>query len=185
MTGAGSQERRHAARSVAGLRRSAAAAAQNASRPRPATLLWGPTFRQGGDTAMSGLGFRDMIAAAEATVRSVSVDETVAMRGQADVVLVDVRDPRELEREGLIPGAKHAPRGMLEFWIDPESPYHKPFFAEDKLFVFYCAAGWRSLLAAQTAQQMGLRAASLRGGFGEWKASGQPVEAREHRPAKG
>ncbi|MBE2278580.1 MAG: rhodanese-like domain-containing protein, partial [Rhodobacteraceae bacterium] len=70
------------------------------------------------------------------------------------------------------------PRGMLEFWIDPESPYHKPWFAEDKTFVFYCASGWRSLLAAEVAQQMGLRSASLRGGFSGWKKAGHPVATR-------
>ena len=95
------------------------------------------------------------------------------------IVLVDIRDPRELEREGLIPGAFHAPRGMLEFWIDPESPYHKPRFAEPKTFVFYCASGWRSLLAARVAQEMGLDARSMLGGFGEWKKTGKPVAARE------
>ena len=82
------------------------------------------------------------------------------------------------EREGKIPGAFHCPRGMLEFWIDPESPYHKPQFAEDKRFVFFCAGGWRSALAAQTAQRMGLKpVAHIRGGFGAWKKAGGPVEA--------
>jgi rhodanese-related sulfurtransferase len=96
-----------------------------------------------------------------------------------DTVFVDIRDVRELERDGLIPGAKHAPRGMLEFWIDPESPYHKPWFAEDKSYLFYCASGWRSLLATQVAQEMGLKAASLTGGFGDWKRAGLPVEERK------
>lgn len=126
-------------------------------------------------------GYKAMLAAAEAAVRSIDVAEAAALRADPGVVLVDVRDPRELEHEGLIPGARHAPRGMLEFWIDPESPYHKPWFAEDRLFVFYCAAGWRSLLAAETAQAMGLRVASLAGGFGAWRAAGQPVEARKPR----
>ena len=85
---------------------------------------------------------------------------------------------RELEREGLIPGAFHCPRGMLEFWIDPDSKYHKPVFATDKRFVFFCAAGQRSALAAQTAQCMGLApVAHIAGGFGAWKAAGGPVEA--------
>ena len=79
-------------------------------------------------------------------------------------MLVDLRDIRELHREGKVPGAFHCPRGMLEFWIDPSSPYHKPKFAEDKRFVFFCAAGWRSALAAQTAQRMGLKpVAHIRG----------------------
>ncbi len=93
-------------------------------------------------------------------------------------MLVDLRDPRELQREGKVPGAFHCPRGMLEFWIDPASPYHKDVFAQDKKFVFFCAGGWRSALAAQAAQRMGLKpVAHMRGGFGGWKKSGAPVEA--------
>jgi rhodanese-related sulfurtransferase len=130
-------------------------------------------------------GYKEMLAAADAEVRSLSVEEAAALGADPEVVFVDVRDPRELEREGMIPGARHATRGMLEFWIDPESPYHKPWFAEDRLFVFYCAAGWRSLLAAQTAQEMGLRVASLSGGFGAWRAAGAPVAERRPRPAEG
>ena len=125
-------------------------------------------------------GYREMLAEADALVRSVTTEEAAAL-DDAGAVLVDIRDPRELEREGMIPGAFHAPRGMLEFWIDPESPYHKPRFAEPRTFVFYCASGWRSLLAARLAQEMGLDARSLRGGFGAWKAEGRPVAARESR----
>ncbi|BCH27347.1 rhodanese [Mesorhizobium sp. L-8-10] len=120
-------------------------------------------------------GYKDMLAEADAVVRSVSVDDIAADAGNADIVMVDIRDPRELERDGMIPGAFHAPRGMLEFWIDPESPYHKPKFAEAKTFVFYCASGWRSLLAAKVAQEMGLEARSMRGGFSEWRKTGHPV----------
>jgi rhodanese-related sulfurtransferase len=121
-------------------------------------------------------GYKDLLAEAEAVVRSVEVAD-VATAGD-DIVMVDIRDPRELERDGMVPGAFHAPRGMLEFWIDPQSPYHKPRFAEDKTFVFYCASGWRSLLAAKVAQEMGLEARSLRGGFSEWKKSGNAVAER-------
>lgn len=124
-------------------------------------------------------GYKDMLAEADAVVASVTGDEMVARQGDDGIVLVDIRDPRELEREGMIPGAFHAPRGMLEFWIDPESPYHKPRFAEGKTYVFYCASGWRSLLAAKVAQEMGLDARSLRGGFSDWKSSGKPVAERE------
>jgi rhodanese-related sulfurtransferase len=124
-------------------------------------------------------GYKDLLAEAEAVVRSVEVADMVATPDE--VVMVDIRDPRELEREGMIPGAFHAPRGMLEFWIDPESPYHKPVFAQQKTFVFYCASGWRSLLAARIAQEMGLDARSLRGGFSEWKKSGNPVAERHTR----
>jgi len=124
-------------------------------------------------------GYKEMLAEAAALVQSVTGDEMAARLEDEGIVLVDIRDPRELEREGLIPGAFHAPRGMLEFWIDPESPYHKPRFAEPKTFVFYCASGWRSLLAARVAQEMGLDARSMLGGFGEWKKTGKPVAARE------
>lgn len=124
-------------------------------------------------------GYKDMLAEADALVQSLSVAEMERLRDDPQVVLVDIRDPRELAREGMIPDAFHAPRGMLEFWIDPESPYHKPRFAEGKTYVFYCASGWRSLLAARLAQDMGLSAQSLRGGFGEWKRAGLPVAARD------
>ena len=126
-------------------------------------------------------GYKDMLAEADALVQSLSVAEMERLRDDPQVVLVDIRDPRELAREGMIPDAFHAPRGMLEFWIDPESPYHKPRFAEGRTYVFYCASGWRSLLAAKLAQEMGLDARSLRGGFGEWKAAGQPVAQRKPR----
>jgi rhodanese-related sulfurtransferase len=128
-------------------------------------------------------GYKDMLAEADALVQSVTADEMAARQGDDGVVFVDIRDPRELEREGMIPDAFHAPRGMLEFWIDPESPYHKPRFAEGKTYVFYCASGWRSLLAARVAQEMGLDARSLRGGFGEWKSAGKPVAVRERHKA--
>lgn len=125
------------------------------------------------------MGYKDLLAQADAVVRSVEVADMAAV--PEDVVMVDIRDPRELEREGMIPDAFHAPRGMLEFWIDPESPYHKPKFAEQKTFVFYCASGWRSLLAAKIAQEMGLDARSLRGGFSEWKKSGNPIAERHKK----
>jgi rhodanese-related sulfurtransferase len=100
-------------------------------------------------------------------------------------VFVDLRDIRELEREGMIPGAFHCPRGMLEFWIDPESPYYKDVFGSGKEFVFYCSAAWRSALAADTAQQMGLpQVTELEGGFTAWKAAGMPVaERKASKPA--
>ena len=124
------------------------------------------------------LGFKDLLERADASVASFTSNEAHERLNNPDYIFVDIRDPRELEREGFITGARHAPRGMLEFWIDPESPYHKPYFAEDKTFVFYCASGWRSLLATQVAQEMGLNCASLRGGFSEWKKAGFPVSER-------
>ena len=122
-------------------------------------------------------GFKALVAEANAKIETIPTEAAKALVGQDDVVLVDLRDPRELEREGKIPGAFHCPRGMLEFWIDPESPYHKPVFAEDKKFVFFCGGGWRSALAAAAAQEMGLKpVAHIEGGFGAWKKAGGPVE---------
>ena len=100
--------------------------------------------------------------------------------GDKNVVIVDMRDPREIEREGRIPGAFPCPRGMLEFWIDPASPYAKPIFQEDKKFVFQCAGGWRSALAAKIAKEMGLKpVAHMGGGFTAWREAGGPVEKVE------
>ena len=128
-------------------------------------------------------GFRALVDAAEREIENLSVEDALKLQGRDDVSFVDLRDIRELQREGRMPGAIHCPRGMLEFWIDPESPYHKPAFAEDKKFVFFCAGGWRSALAAQTAQRMGLQpVAHIRGGFGAWKKAGGLVEAAD--PAK-
>ena len=125
-------------------------------------------------------GYKALLAEADGVVPALDVEEARALFGKEDVVFVDLRDPRELEREGKMPGAFSCTRGMLEFWIDPESPYHKPVFAEDKTFVFFCAGGWRSALAAQTAHRMGMKpVAHIRGGFGEWKKQGKPVEFPE------
>jgi rhodanese-related sulfurtransferase len=130
-------------------------------------------------------GYRALVDAAEREVESLPVAQARALHGRDDVVFVDLRDIRELAREGRMPGAMHCPRGMLEFWIDPASPYHKPVFAEDKRFVFFCAGGWRSALAAQTAQRMGLKpVAHMKGGFGEWKKDGGPVELPDPAKAK-
>jgi rhodanese-related sulfurtransferase len=125
-------------------------------------------------------GFRTMLDEANARIKTLSATEAIALQGRDDVVFVDLRDPRELNREGRLPGAVHCPRGMLEFWIDPESPYHKPVFAQDKTFVFFCAAGWRSALSTATAQDMGLTpVAHIDGGFTAWKQAGGPVETTE------
>jgi rhodanese-related sulfurtransferase len=125
-------------------------------------------------------GYKALLAAAESRIESLNVEQAKALHGRSDIVFVDLRDPRELEREGRLPGAFHCPRGMLEFWIDPESPYHKPIFAEDKRFVFMCAGGWRSALAADIARDMGLKpVAHVTGGFAAWKAAGGAVEMPE------
>jgi len=128
------------------------------------------------------LGYKALMAAAEADVSQVTAADAVGMLGRPDVVVVDIRDPREIEREGRIPGSFHAPRGMLEFWVDPESPYHKPIFAEDKTFVIHCASGWRSLLATEVLQRMGLQPVlNMTGGFSAWKDAGGPVEKVERK----
>ena len=131
------------------------------------------------------LGYRALVDAANKEVKTVPTPEAIKLAGRDDVVLVDVRDIRELAREGRVPGAFHCPRGMLEFWIDPTSPYHKPIFSADKRFVFFCGGGLRSALAAQTAQRMGLKpVAHIEGGFGAWKKAGGPVEGPEEKPKK-
>ena len=125
-------------------------------------------------------GYKALLEAAKREIEEIDAAAAVALAGDPSVVLVDLRDPRELKIEGKVPGSFHCPRGMLEFWIDPESPYFKPVFGEDKKFVFYCAGGWRSALAAQTAQRMGLKpVAHIVGGFGAWKAAGGAVETLE------
>jgi rhodanese-related sulfurtransferase len=126
-------------------------------------------------------GYKALLAKANAKIETLSVSDAAKELGKDSVVFVDLRDPRELEREGKMPGAFHCPRGMLEFWIDPESPYHKPVFAEDKRFIFFCGGGWRSALAAEVAQEMGLKpVAHIEGGFGAWKKAGAPVQSQEN-----
>lgn len=131
------------------------------------------------------LGFRQLVEAAEKEIETIPVSNALTLQGREDTVFVDIRDIREIRRDGRIPGAFHCPRGMLEFWIDPESPYHKPVFAEDKQFVFFCNAAWRSALAAQTAQRMGLKpVAHMEGGFTAWKKAGGVIEMDEREPKK-
>ena len=119
---------------------------------------------------------QELVALAMQIVTTHSVEQARALHGRDDVVFVDVRDVRELEREGVIPGAVHASRGMLEFWFDPTSPYHREVFAQDKEFVLFCAAGWRSALSARTLMEMGVpRVSHIDGGFTAWKAAAAPV----------
>lgn len=125
-------------------------------------------------------GYKAMLEAANAKVRSITAAEALSLHASGDVIFVDLRDPRELAREGKVPEAFPCTRGMLEFWIDPESPYAKPVFQQDKTFVFYCASGWRSALAAATAQEMGLSpVCHIAGGFTAWKEAGGSIEAVE------
>ena len=131
-------------------------------------------------TAVMKKGYKTLVAEAEAEIDTLSVAEAVQALEEPDVVLVDLRDIRELQREGCIPGSIHAPRGMLEFWIDPDSPYHNKIFSSGKRFIFFCAAGWRSALATQTAQNMGLTpVAHIGGGFTEWKEAQAPTVTLE------
>ncbi|HUN99962.1 MAG TPA: rhodanese-like domain-containing protein [Bradyrhizobium sp.] len=125
-------------------------------------------------------GIRAMIEEADSEIETLSAAEAIRIANNDDVVIVDIRDPREIERDGRIPGAFSCTRGMLEFWIDPNSPYAKPIFQQDKKFVFHCAGGLRSALAAKTAQDMGLKpVAHIGGGFAAWRDAGGPVEKWE------
>ncbi len=131
---------------------------------------------------------KSMLDEANAVVTTYNIAAARALHGQDGVVFVDLRDPREQEREGTIPGALLAPRGMLEFWVDPASPYHKPVFsAPGQRYVVFCAGGWRSALAAQTMQEMGLTTVGhVEGGFTAWKTAGAPVGTyapKSHAPA--
>ena len=131
-------------------------------------------------------GYKALLETAKKSIEEIEAVDAAKLAGRDDVVLVDLRDPRELEREGKVTGAFHCPRGMLEFWIDPESPYHKPIFAEDKKFVFFCAGGLRSALAAKTAQDMGLKpVAHVLGGFAAIRDAGGPVTPGQPKPPKG
>jgi len=125
-----------------------------------------------------------MVLEASEEIETLTAEQARALLGRSDVTFIDLRDPRELWREGGIPGAINVPRGMLEFWIDPSSPYHKSFFASGNRFVLFCGGGWRSALAAKTAQDMGLTpVCHIDGGFTAWKGAGAPVEAIEQKPA--
>jgi rhodanese-related sulfurtransferase len=122
-------------------------------------------------------GIKELVAEAYAEIETVKVPEALKLKDDPNVLLVDLRDIRELQRDGRIPGALHAPRGMLEFWVDPESPYYKEIFGSGKKFVFFCAGGLRSALAAQTVQNMGLEpVCHIEGGFRAWKEAGGPIE---------
>ena len=122
-------------------------------------------------------GIKELVAEAYAEIETVKAPEALKLKDDPNVLLVDLRDIRELQRDGRVPGAFHAPRGMLEFWVDPESPYYKEIFGSGKKFVFFCAGGLRSALAAQTVQNMGLEpVCHIEGGFRAWKEAGGAVE---------
>ncbi len=120
----------------------------------------------------------EMVGEARSRIEEIDTDALMSCHGNPDVVVVDIRDVRERQREGWIPGSFHAPRGMVEFWVDPDSPYFKPVFSQDEghRFIFHCASGWRSALTVATLQDMGFDAAHLKNGFKDWVRSGGPVE---------
>ncbi|EAP76072.1 rhodanese-like domain-containing protein [Roseovarius nubinhibens] len=122
----------------------------------------------------------EMVAEARARITEIETPDLIKMLDDPDVVVVDIRDVRERQRGGYIPGSVHAPRGMVEFWVDPDSPYFKEVFGQEgKRYVFHCASGWRSALTVATLQDMGFDAAHLREGFSTWEAQGGPVEKAE------
>ena len=133
-------------------------------------------------TIQNGVGFKTLLAEANADVDTITIETLQQTIGDDTIVVIDLRDIRELQREGHLPGAVHMPRGMLEFWVDPDNPYARPIFQEDKRFVFYCASAWRSALACQVAGRLGLQNAShLEGGFTGWKEAGGEVVAYKKR----
>ncbi|MEP3945581.1 rhodanese-like domain-containing protein [Ascidiaceihabitans sp.] len=121
-----------------------------------------------------------MVADARARIEEIETSDLIGMVDDPNVVIVDIRDIRERQR-GHIPGSVHAPRGMIEFWVDPDSPYFKPVFGEDKRYVFHCASGWRSAITVATLQDMGFKAAHLREGFSTWADQGGPVGVPEKK----
>ncbi|WP_027236858.1 rhodanese-like domain-containing protein [Leisingera caerulea] len=125
-------------------------------------------------------GVKALLSEANSLVETMPVEDAKQEVLDENYVFIDLRDIRELQRTGMIPGAFSCPRGMLEFWIDPDSPYHKPVFNQDKTYVFYCASAWRSALSAKAAMEMGLKpVVHLEGGFSEWAKQGGPVVPRE------
>jgi len=129
------------------------------------------------------IGYQALINGAMAQIETVPLNQAQELLSDSDTVFVDIRDVRELEREGMIPNALHAPRGMLEFWVDPDSPYYKPIFGEGKRLVLYCASAWRSALATETLQKMGIpNVCHLEGGFSSWKKAGLPTVEQISKP---
>lgn len=123
----------------------------------------------------------EMVATARERIEEISAADMIKLAQDPNVVIVDIRDVRERQRSGYIENSVHAPRGMLEFWVDPESPYAKPVFQQDKKFVFHCASGWRSALAVSTLKDMGFEAAHIKEGFTGWVEAGGPVVKDEKK----
>ena len=128
------------------------------------------------------IGYQELIQKAMHEIETLPLQKAHEILGDSNTLFVDIRDIRELEREGMIPNALHAPRGMLEFWVDPDSPYYKPIFGEGKNLVLYCASAWRSALATQTLQMMGVpNIRHLEGGFSAWKKAQLPVAEKTNK----
>ena len=131
------------------------------------------------------IGYEELIQNAMSEIETLPLQAAQEVMSDANTLFVDIRDIRELEREGMIPHALHAPRGMLEFWVDPESPYYKPVFGEGKRLILYCASAWRSALATQTLQKMGVpNVCHLEGGFTAWKKAQLPVAEKVNKENK-
>lgn len=129
---------------------------------------------------------KQLVEAATARIETVPLDRAVELVGDPGVLIVDIRDPRELEREGTIPGAYSAPRGMLEFWVDPQSPYYKPALDDGRKLLLFCGGAWRSALATAALNDMGREdVAHIEGGFAAWKRAGHPIEPYAARPRDG
>ncbi len=125
-----------------------------------------------------------MVEAARARIEEIETEDAIAMMDDEGVQFVDIRDIRERQRDGIIPGSFHCPRGMLEFWVDPASPYFKEMFGQDRRFVFHCASGWRSALSVALLQDMGFAAAHLKHGFSDWVRKDGPIERLEAQPRR-
>ena len=117
----------------------------------------------------------ELVARAKQQIKEISSSEAIALHNDSETVIVDIRDVRERQREGFIPNSIHAPRGMIEFWVDPGSPYFKDIFAESKRFIFHCASGWRSALTVATLHEMGFEAEHIEDGFKGWVSNGGPI----------
>ena len=124
---------------------------------------------------------KNMVAEAKSKIDEIDAKEAIKFFNDENVIFIDIRDIRERQKLGFIPGSFHAPRGMLEFWIDPESPYFKDIFSTNKKYIFHCAAGWRSALAVSTLNDMGFEASHITDGFAGWVEEKGPVEFKSKK----
>ena len=125
---------------------------------------------------------KDMVVAAKARIKEMTAKQALGLINDKDALIVDIRDIRERHKLGYIPGSYHAPRGMLEFWVDPQSPYFKEIFSSNKRFIFHCASGWRSALSVATLNDMCFEATHISDGFSGWVEAGGPVEHSHYKP---